>query len=110
MLLYCYASYKNACLLALRMILLGLLAGQSHHEPPGYVKLHEENGSFLNIKKKIRYCMKTHRRPFSACFPHLVDIQITLKPAGLPKPHVLRCRNAIKQSIANAQFDSFSLF
>ena len=33
----------------------------------------------------------------------------THKRPGLPKPRVLRWRDAINQSIANAQFDSFSL-
>ena len=52
--------------------------------------------------------MKTHCTAFLGLLPPFSSNN-TLKPAGLPKPRVLRCRDAIKRSIANAQFDSFSL-
>ena len=52
--------------------------------------------------------MKTHCTAFLGLLPTFSSHN-TLKPAGLPKPRVFRCREAIKQSIANAQFDSFSL-
>ena len=50
--------------------------------------------------------MKTHCTAFLGLLP-ASSSHNTPKPAGLPKPRVLRCRDAIKQSIANAQFDSF---
>ena len=49
--------------------------------------------------------MKTHCTAFLGLLPSFSSHN-TLKPAGLPKPRVFRCREAI---IANAQFDSFSL-
>ena len=52
--------------------------------------------------------MKTHCTAFLGLLPPFSSNN-TLKPAGLPKPRVLRCRDAIKRSIDNAQFDSFSL-
>ena len=52
--------------------------------------------------------MKTHCMAFLSLLP-VFSSHNTHKRPGLPKPRVLRWRDAINQSIANAQFDSFSL-
>ena len=60
----------------------------------------------FEISRKIRYFMKTYCTAFLGLLPASSSHNT---PAGLPKPRVLRCRDASKQSVANAQFDSFSL-
>ena len=52
--------------------------------------------------------MKTHCMTFLGLLP-VFSSHNTHKHPGLSKPRVLRWREAINQSVANAQFDSFSL-
>ena len=52
--------------------------------------------------------MKTHCMTFLGLLPVFSSYN-THKHPGLTKPRVLRWRDAINQTIANAQFDSFSL-
>ena len=95
---------QKACLLALRITILGLLAGAKpscvHQDTLSCMK------KLFEISRKIRYFMKTHCTAFLGLLPASSSHNT---PAGLPKPRVLRCRDASKQSVANAQFDSFSL-
>ena len=82
---------------------LGLLAGAkpscNHWDTLSCMK------KLFEISRKIRYFTKTHCTAFLGLLPSSSSHN-TLKPAGLPKPRVLRCRDVNKQSIANAQFDS----